>query len=135
MCVLVLWQPWGGHATCSDPVFKAPPPVCPGEMATFVCKSQDDTEIRTTVWDVSEPLAPYGGCPLLHYLWPETSVICGSFTGHSTDESPNACFHSELRVTATLALNGSNVTCYFAADEGQVYTRGTGNLQVIGIYT
>ena len=117
---------------CSDPVFRAPPPICPGEEAVFLCTSQDDTDLHSTVWRVSDPMAPYGGCPLLHDLWPETSVFCGSFTGYSTKETPSNCFHSELRVNATPALNGTSVVCYFA-DGGPVYIQGTGNLDIIGI--
>ena len=130
---IVLWQALKTvNGTCSEPVFQAAPLTCPGQTAVFSCKCHDESDQYRSVWDVSETPSPTGGCPLLHYLWPDTSVICGSFTGRSTGESPDSCYHTELSVIATLALNGTSVFCYFA-DGGPLDTRGNATLQVIGI--
>ena len=98
----------------------------------FSCKSFDDSERHRTVWEVSEAVAPLGGCPLLHFTGPMSTVLCGSFTGKLLEESPDGCFHSELSVKATLALHGTSVVCLFI-DGGPVDTRGTGTLHVVGI--
>ena len=119
------------EGACSEPMFTAPPPTCPGQTALFSCKTHDDTRIHRSVWVVSEATAPYGGCPLVHYAWPDDSVGCGSFTGHSAGEIPGNCFHTELSVTATLALNATSVACYFA-DGGPPDLIGSTTLLVIG---
>ena len=125
----MLWN--SGEGSCPEPVFQAPPPQCSGETAVFTCKSHDSSSNHRTVWLVSEASAPYGGCRLLHYLWPQTTTQCGSFHVQAITESPDNCFVSEISVTATEALNDTAVTCYYV-DGSPNEIRGSGILQVIG---
>ena len=120
------------EGSCTQPVFQAPPAHCPGERAVFTCKVDDSSTDHHTVWEVSEAIAPYGGCPLLHDLWPHMTIECGSFHGRATEESPSQCFISEFSATAATSLNGTSVTCFYVRN-GYIETRGSGVLQVIGI--
>lgn len=112
-------------------MFQAPPPLCPGESAVFVCQNDDSTGYYRTVWEVDEEGAPYGGCPLLHPLWPDTTYQCGSFFGKATAIFPSNCFVSDFTVTITHALNGTSVICHFV-DGINNQVRGRALLQVIG---
>ena len=100
---------------------------------TFTCKVHDSSAYHHTVWEVSEAMAPYGGCPLLHELWPNMTTECGSFHGQATEESPSQCFVSEFSATATKNLNSTSVTCFYVVN-GHVETKGSGLLEVIGTY-
>lgn len=121
------------QGSCTQPVFQTPPPHCPGERAIFTCKVHDSSTHHRTVWEVSEAIAPYGGCPLLHELWPHMTTECGSFHGEATEESPSQCFVSQFSATATKNLNGASVTCFYVAN-GYVETKGSGVLEVISKY-
>ena len=98
----------------------------------FICRTDDSDEYHRTVWEVNEEGAPYGGCALLHYRWPNTTTQCGSFYGKSLAESPSKCFVSQFSVTATLGLNGTSVICHYV-DGLNNQVRGTALLQVTGI--
>ena len=98
----------------------------------FTCKSHDSSSNHRTVWLVSEASAPYGGCRLLHPLWPQATTQCGSFHGQAITEYPDNCFVSEMSVAVTDVLNGTTITCYYV-DGGPNEIRGSGVLQVIGI--
>ena len=128
-CIIINYS--GVNASCSVPVFTAPPPVCPGQTAVFTCKSHDDQGYGRTTWVVGDSSAPVYGCPLNHYQWTSATTQCGSFYGRAIQESPANCFVSELRATATPALNNTSVECLFVPGIGNV-PRGSGTLQVIG---
>jgi len=105
--------------------FTASLPVCPGDIATFICTVCDTTSSAATYWQV-------GGytCLVLHSGIVKTNR-CGpnrSFVAELKTDGGN-CYRSVFNITAHLNLNGATVRC--SVEQGN-RTVGHGNMEVIG---